>query len=104
MKFVLVAFTDNLLALNQFVTSHNSLLTTSILLLIFLCEYKMVVSSANKMKSSTFDVYVISLTYNIKRSGPSIEPCGTPHEISPKSEVQLSYYTLHIVSYYLGSS
>ena len=47
------------------------------------------------MKSSIFDVYVISLTYNIKRSGPSIEPCGTPHVIFPKSEVQLLNATLH---------
>ena len=39
LNFFLVAFTDNLLALNQFVTSYNSLFTTSILLLISLCEY-----------------------------------------------------------------
>ena len=76
-----VCFTDNLFALNQVVTSSNSLFTISILLLISLCEYKMVVSSANNMKSSTFEVYVISFTYNIKRRGPNIEPCGTPLQV-----------------------
>ena len=85
----LEAFTDNLFALSQLVTSSNSLFINSILLLISLCEYKMVVSSANNIKSSTFEVYVISFTYNIKRRGPSIEPCGTPHVIFPGSEVQL---------------
>ena len=91
MKFVLEAFTDNLFALNQkIVTSSSSLFTISILRLISLCEYiKMVVSSANNIKSSTFEVYVISFTYNIKRRGRSIKPCGTPHIIFPGSEVQL---------------
>ena len=89
MKLALEAFTDNLFALNQLVTSSNSLFINSILLLISLCEYKMVVSSANNIKSSTFEVYVISFTYYIKRRGPSIESCGTPHVIFPGSEVQL---------------
>ena len=80
-KFVLEGFTDNLFALNQLVTSSNSLFINSILLLISLREYKMVVSSGNNIKSSTFEVYVISFTYNIKRRGPRIEPCGTPHVI-----------------------
>ena len=59
MEFVWEAFTHNLFALNQLVTSSNSLFTISILLLISLCEYKMVVSSANNIKSSTFEVYMI---------------------------------------------
>ena len=89
MKFVLLAFIDNLLALNQLFTSCNSSFTIFILLFMSLCEYKIVVSSANKIKSRIFDVYVISLTYNIKSSGPSMEPCGTPQMIFSGFEVQL---------------
>ena len=102
MKFVLDAFTDNLFALNQLVTSSNSLFINSILLMIFYCEYKMVVSSANNINSSTFEVYVILFTCNIKRRGPSIEPCGTPHKIFPGPEVQLLNATYMFCN--LGSS
>ena len=41
----------------------------------------MVVSSANRTNSRTFDVFVMSLTYSKNNNGPNIEPCGTPHKI-----------------------
>ena len=103
MKFVLEAFTDHLFTLNQLVTSSNSLFTISILLLTSLCEYKMVVSSANNVKSSTFEVYVISFTYNIKRRGPSIEPCETPQIVFPGSEVHLLNATYCVLLLLSGS-
>ena len=82
MKFVLLAFTDNLLVLNQFVTSFNSVFIKSTLLLIYLSEHKMVVSSAKSINWSIFDVFTISLMYSLNKSGPKIEPWGTPHIIS----------------------
>ena len=60
-KFVLLALTESLFALNQLLTSSNSLLIKLIWLAIFLWEYKIVVSSANNIKSRTSEVLVISL-------------------------------------------
>ena len=87
-KFVLLGLIDSLLALNQLFTACNSSFTIFTLLFISLCEYKIMVSSANKIKSRIFDVYAISLTYNMKSSGPSMEPCGTPQMTFCGSEVQ----------------
>ena len=42
----------------------------------------MVVSSAKSINSSTYEVFVISLTYSIKSNGSKMDPCGTPHTIS----------------------
>ena len=44
---------------------------------------------------------MISLAFNIKRSGASVEPCRTPHVIFLKSEVQLLNATY---CFLLGSS
>ena len=82
--FVWLAFIDNLLALNQLFRSPYLFYCY-----ISLCEYKIAVSSANKIKSMIFDVYVISLTYNIKSSGHSMEPCGIPLMIFSGFEVLL---------------
>ena len=39
------------------------------------------VSSANMMKFKIFEEFGRSLTYIRKRSGPCIDPCGTPQVI-----------------------
>ena len=33
------------------------------------------------IEANTFDAFFRSITYNENSSGPSIEPCGTPHII-----------------------
>ena len=73
-QFVFVALTDSLLALNQLLTSNNSLLINGIWLTISLLENRIVVSSANKIKSYNVKVFVISLMYRIKSKGPNIDP------------------------------
>ena len=40
---------------------------------------------------------VISFTYRIKRRGSKIEPCGTPHTISLKLDLQLLYETYCVI-------
>ena len=52
----------------------------------FESEYKILVSSANKINLSSFDTLQMSLIYQINSFGPSTEPCGTPHEICIKSD------------------
>ena len=61
MKFVFVALTDNLLALNKLLTSDSALLIIGILLTMSELENIIVVSSANNKKSRSVDLFVISL-------------------------------------------
>ena len=51
------------------------------------------VSSANKIVNKTEETLAISLTYKGNRSGPKIDPCGTPHDISMDSELWLENET-----------
>ena len=71
---VLLAFTDDLFALNQLQISLNSLFIKLILVEISGCEYNSVVSSANKMISNDEVAIVISLTWRMNNSGPKIDP------------------------------
>ena len=80
-KFVLLAMTKSLFATNQMLTSSYSLLIKLIWLAISLWEYKIVVSSTNKIKSRTSEILVISLMWRTKSKRPKIEPCGTPQII-----------------------
>ena len=45
------------------------------------------------MKCRILDELAISFTYKIKRSGPRIEPCGTPQHILLKSDETSLYKT-----------
>ena len=56
-----------------------------------------VVSSANKIDTNLFETFGKSFTYKINNKGPSIDPCGTPHDTVSISE--LVSYILHIVLY-----
>ena len=69
-----LGLSDNLLALNQLLTSDSSLLIIGILLTISELEYRIVVSSANNKKSRSVDVFVISVIYKINSNGPNIDP------------------------------
>ena len=87
MKFGLLAFIDSLLALNQLFTSCSSSFTIFTLLFISLFEYKIVVSSANKIKSrilSTCDI--INIQY--KKQWTQYGTLWTPQMIFCGSEVQ----------------
>ena len=54
----------------------------------FESEYKILVSSANKINLRSVDILQMSLhvIYKINSLGPSTEPCGTPHEICITSD------------------
>ena len=53
----------------------------------FLCEQYILVSSANKWKLSSFEVFGKSLIYNKNRRGPRMDPWGTPQVIERESEL-----------------
>ena len=61
-------------------------------------EKKMLVSSAKRIKSNTFDTLQRSLIYIRKRSGPSIEPCGTPHSTYYLREFLVFWVSLCTIS------
>ena len=85
-KLVLLIFKDNLLAANQVWNLFNSSETVLHKSFILSAVQKILVSSANIIRSVTFEILHISLIYRINNFGPSIEPCGTPHITSCNSD------------------
>ena len=67
-----------------------------------LCSKKKLVSSANIIRTSTFEELERSFTYNKNSNGPSIEPCGTPDLISFFNVSAVSEF-LYTVSYHLSN-
>ena len=53
-------------------------------------EKNRLLSSANIIGSRIFEAFGKSLTESTNRSGPNIEPCGTPHVNDKKSGFFLS--------------
>ena len=51
-------------------------------------------SSAYKQETASDNDWGRSFTYNRKRNGPRIEPCGTPYFNVPVSEKTLSIQTM----------
>ncbi len=76
---VLFSFTFNLLLRNQFETSDIVLFTVSLLQRIFVSSAKRTVLPFRIAKGMSF-------TYNRKRIGPKIDPCGTPRTIGKEPE------------------
>ena len=82
----------SLLAINQSQTNVNYLLICEIFptLESFINRQ---VSSAKRTKSISLEDLSMSFIYKRKRTGPSTDPCGTPHrilrgdEISPATEI-----------------
>ena len=64
-----------------FFTKEMSELITSCSTLGFLLCHKMVVSSAKSVKLPDMLIEAKSFIYNKKRTGPSTDPCGTPHRL-----------------------
>jgi len=89
MKLVFFTFSDNRLALNQSDSSSSSELIIFIRLEIDELEYIRLVSSANKIKFRYVLECTISFIYSRNKSGPRIEPCGTPQLMDLKLELQL---------------
>ena len=79
---VLSLFKDNLFALNHLKTLFSSKFAIWKSYFMLLCEKKRSVSSANIMGSNILDTLHKSFTYIMKRSGPKIDPWGTPQIIS----------------------
>ena len=75
-------FSDSLFAENQSSILINSSLTVLNNVFMLLRSKKNLVSSANIVGTSTFELLRISFTYGKSYNGPSIESCGTPHLIS----------------------
>ena len=86
MKWVFFIFKENVFTFNQFDTLSSSLFNIFINVSRFLLEANKLVSSANKTKFSTDDVFKISFMYIINNKGPNTHPWGTPHLIVEKSE------------------
>ena len=87
MYLVFEVLRDSLLTINHsfFCDRPSSLLIKSQLLLLLLfseqfMEVDRVVSSAYIVKLNISRAAVMSLTYIMNRSGPNIDPCGTPME------------------------
>ena len=79
MKFVLLVFNESLLILNQVENLCSCIFTSWIRVLKHVCEWNRFVPSAGFIISETCSM---SFMYKIKSSGPNINPCGTPQEIS----------------------
>ena len=57
----------------------------------------MLISSANRINSPSFELFTMSFMYRMKRSGPSTDPCETPELrgfMSFLTEVDPSYQML----------
>ena len=79
--YVLEIFKENLLALNQFVTFLSSSFNVSKRYPILESEINKFVSSANIIGVSLLELLKSSFIYMRNKSGPRIEPCGTPQVI-----------------------
>ena len=81
--FVFEVLRDSLLTISHSFIFDSSLLIKSQLLLLFseqFMEVDRVVSSAYIVKLNTALAALMSFTYIMNRSGPNIDPCGTPME------------------------
>ena len=76
--FAFSTFKDSLFAVNQSLMFTSSLFTTVKRCLMSLRLKKRLVSSANIIGSNKRDAFGRSLTYTRNRSGPRIDPWGTP--------------------------
>ena len=72
-------FKESRFAENQVLIFFNSVLVMEVMLFKSLPLMKILVSSANIIKVSSLVTVLRSLIYSKNRSGPKIEPCGTPH-------------------------
>lgn len=90
--FVLLGFRDNLLTQNQLNTSFIAVFDCLYNVGRSWCDKYTDVSSAKDRTFSDVDTEM-SLTYIRYKSGPRIDPCGTPHIISSRSDFSPSIST-----------
>ena len=77
---VLLIFRDNLFTAKKKEFSLSNAMDNVLLISLASSPDKhMLVSSANNTDLSKLDTLAISFTYSLKRLGPKIDPCGTPH-------------------------
>ena len=76
-----IAYKGSLLALNQFATLRSSLFIVLKIFSILESKIKNFVSSANIIGVSLFEILKRSFIYMRNKSGPRMEPCGTPQVI-----------------------
>ena len=79
MKCVFDTLSESLLESSQSTILSNSPFIILISWLALRPLKKTLVSSANNMGYTIFDIQAISLIYSKNNNGPRIEPCGTPH-------------------------
>ena len=76
--WVLEVLMDSLFERAHWSKRTNSLLTTLTRIGYEGPDTERVVSSANKIQDKKLEIFGRSFTYNRKRRGPRIDPCGTP--------------------------
>ena len=79
-KLVFSMFRDNLLANNHWLTLSSSTFRLVSKFRMLVLSRNRFVSSAKRWKSKMLEHLGRSFIYKRKRSGPSTDPCGTPHE------------------------
>ena len=88
-KLILFSYNHqtNYRKLNHWLLNHSDSLSNSLLIVFIINERSLwernrLVSSANRIKLRILETLQISFIYNKKKSGPRIDPWGTPHLIS----------------------
>ena len=76
-----IAYKGSLLALSQFATLRSSLFIVLKIFSILESKINNFVSSANIIGVSLFEILKRSFIYMRNKSGPRMEPCGTPQVI-----------------------
>ena len=94
----------SLLALNQLFKEMSSVFIRATRVFKFLPLNSTHVSSANRILKSNGETLHISLTDKIKRSGPRMDPWGTPHLILSVSDFSPSKYHQIISCFLLESN
>ena len=78
----LIEFTVNLLAVSHVFIFFNSIIIVNTIRSMDLPSMKTYVSSTNKIEGILFCTLDRSIIYQMKRSGPSTDPCGIPQVIA----------------------
>ena len=81
MKWVFLIFRDSLFAFNHKEISLNSSFNVFIIISLSLPLTNELLSSANSLGNVFLQTLARSFMYMRNKSGPSIDPCGTPHLI-----------------------
>jgi len=100
-KYHKACFLNNLLIFNHSTNVDNSVFIETVILFRLSSSIKTLVPFANNIGKILSDTLTISLTYNRNRSGPKIDPWGTPHKTVLAAET-LSLKETNCINNYLS--